>query len=245
MDSFGAGQPTPGSGSASALQGVLACSMILACARLTADRANTPQRRLESAYVAEIVQARHEPILRALVQRDSTAFARAINARTDMHKQTKPGRRKAAAAKARRLLKTATNIPLTIVQHCLAVARLGIQMFDIGYKAARGDPGTGVSAALAGAFGALFVTFQNLTKFRETQWSLDIRRKCEGYWSDALKVLEELLSRVSRLRDEVDAAWSGQMRLALLPVEGSAVVALTSKTNRRARKPKSKARRAA
>jgi formiminotetrahydrofolate cyclodeaminase len=210
MDEFGAGRPTPGSGSAAALQGLLACNMVLASCRLTVQKAPQPQRRLEAAYLANIIETKHIRQLDNLVQKDADLFAQAIDARKT-HKAAKTGcERQRLAAKARRRLVTATELPLQVSEHCLKVAQLGFQMFDIGYSAARGDPGAGVAAAIAGANTALCVIFQNLSKFRGGKWAAALLKKCDEIRDRISAAQSELLRRIARLRDVVIQEFEGQ-----------------------------------
>jgi formiminotetrahydrofolate cyclodeaminase len=68
LAAFGAGNPTPGSGSAAALNGALACELIATSAQLTMAKTDAVRRKQESQYVLAQVSAKR-PVLKASCSR--------------------------------------------------------------------------------------------------------------------------------------------------------------------------------
>ncbi len=221
MEEFGAGRPTPGSGSAAALQGVFGSNMVLAICQLTNTRAKQVTRRLEAQYISDVIRRRHLGALEELVQKDNDVFAEAMAARMKLQ-SAKTGRRSLAQLASGRL-RAATELPIAIADHCLEVARLGMQMFDIGYSAARGDAGAGISAAIAGATTALCVVYQNMTKFRRGRWASKVLRRCEEIWQRIEALQTQLSQRMGRFRDQIIFAQMGQADLFAMSTASASI----------------------
>ena len=126
LDLFAAGRNTPGAGSAAALTGALAGSVLQTVARHTIRAANgaksgevyAPFRERAELLLAEAGdRSRH---LRDAVEADAAAFDRFWKDRTDES------------------LRRATEIPIEIARHCLALAEIGIELYDHGFRNARG-----------------------------------------------------------------------------------------------------------
>lgn len=155
LDAFAAGKTTPGAGSAAALAGALAGSLIQSVALYTIrdaeQRGDEPLRSRAQKFLAE-AQERCES-LRQLIDEDAAAFDR----------YWKEGR-------AAEDLERATAIPLEIAGHCNELAELGRAFVDDGFKNARAEAATAALSAIAHGEAALEIVRLNLKAARGAPW---------------------------------------------------------------------------
>lgn len=212
LQEFGAGNPVPGSGSAAALNGALACSLIATSAKLTMSRSKDRHRQAESEYILRQVGA-HDPILRSLVQEDSETFGKVIEARRARDAARTDASRRKHTATARSALRECTKVAMKVVTECLVVARLGLIMVRIGYHAAKGDPAAGTSNALAGATGAICAILVNLKSTRGAPWAVQMYQLASEAFEETRKIQEDLVRSVAGLCRPEDLLNSPQLRL--------------------------------
>lgn len=143
LDLFAAGKNTPGAGSAAALTGAVAGSLLQAVARYTLRAGKT-----DAEALLEDARERSRRLSEA-VDEDAAAFERYWRLRTE------------------EALGPAIEVPLTIAEHCAALVEIGVELYEKGFKAARGEAKTAVLLALASGEAALCIARLNL-KFAET-----------------------------------------------------------------------------
>ena len=202
MEKFGAGHHKPGSGSAAALLGLVACKMmqtvIVATRRNARYRDNFPQLD----FVSSVLTQQHEQFFREAVQRDSVQFDRVHQARLARNACTDMSEKRRLNDRAREELIPATQIPLDIAHHAADTAEKGLIVYDLGASHVRGDSGVAVSAALSSCSGALFVVYLNLLEFREGRWAVLTRASADSI-TERYRVLQsEQFRRVSRIQAE-------------------------------------------
>lgn len=213
LAAFGAGNATPGSGSAAAFNGALACELLSTTAKLTRARCGgNERRRLECEYVLKQVEDR-KPALHQWVQRDSDVFSEAIAARRARDTASDKVVRRRHSERAHRRLITATEIAVQIAKECVALGKLGLLMVEIGYSAAKGDPALAVSNAIAGCRGAASAALVNLKKSRGGKWGQAAYSELSGLLAEAGQIEMQLLNAIAGLRQEVDESMSRQLRL--------------------------------
>jgi formiminotetrahydrofolate cyclodeaminase len=156
LDLFAAGKNTPGSGSAAALMGALAGSLIQAVALYSKAEAIQVEARERSER------------LRRAVDEDAAAF-------NEFWRLRKPGGEEKDKA-----LRRATEIPLAIAEDCLALAALGRELYDHGFKNARAESNTAMLSARAGAEAALHTVRLNLEAAREASWVPEVRERMKA-----------------------------------------------------------------
>ena len=203
LNKFGSGTHKPGSGSAAALLGLVACKLIQTVVSLSNRRDQYqevgPQLTLSNQKIIDEI----EPILMNAVQEDSIQFDKVIDARRQRDTETESKRKKILRDKALNELKLSTEIPLKIAEHCIEVAEHAIVVFDVGYKSARGDSGVAISSALSGASGAISIVYLNLTSFRGSKWARQIRDKVDPLFIQTQELQNQLVIRLERLKKEV------------------------------------------
>lgn len=151
LDAFAAADPTPGGGSASALAGAVAASLLSMVASMPKSKSNAVAEReaLDEANT-EILQFRET--LTALVDRDADAYDLVVAAfRKPKGSDEDKAARKAAIQDATRV---ATEIPLETMRACAALIRLQAVVAAHGNTNAASDvhvAGLLARAALQGA----------------------------------------------------------------------------------------------
>jgi len=202
LQKFGSGGHKPGSGSAAALLGVVACKLVQTVVSLSDGRIQyadvMPQLTLANQELADRIEME---LLRDL-QEDSVQFDRVISARRKVQAAEDPTRRRKLQKAALHELKIATDLPISIARNCLAVADAAFTVFDLGFRSARGDSGVAISAAIGGASGALSVVYLNLSSFRGGTWARERRQKADVLLSKLNDAQYSLSNRIVRLQLE-------------------------------------------
>jgi formiminotetrahydrofolate cyclodeaminase len=132
LDLFAAGKTTPGAGSAAALQGALAGSLVQAVARYS-----------RAEEVSSEARERCERLRRA-VDEDAAAFARYWKSRSEED------------------LAQAIAIPMAIARDCAGIAALALDLYETGFRNARGESVAAAWGALAAGESALYAARANL-----------------------------------------------------------------------------------
>jgi formiminotetrahydrofolate cyclodeaminase len=199
---FGSGIHKPGSGSAAALLGLVACKLVQTVISLSHGRDQYKGVAAQLTLANQDILGEIEPTLTAAVQEDSEQFDKVIKARRTRDRETDPARKKLLSEKALHELRLATEIPIHIAETCLVLAEKAIAVFDLGYKAARGDSGVAISAALSGASGCISIIYLNLTSFRGGEWAVQTRKKADELSKRVQDLQVQLVERIDHLRQE-------------------------------------------
>lgn len=132
LDLFAAGKNVPGAGSAAALQGAIAGSLLQAVARYSREEGLLNEARERSER------------LRKAVDEDAAAFKEFWHSRTS------------------EALAQATEIPIAIARDCAALAAMGLELHERGFRNARGESAAAALAALAAGESALYAARLNV-----------------------------------------------------------------------------------
>jgi formiminotetrahydrofolate cyclodeaminase len=203
LTKFGSGGHKPGSGSAAALLGLVACKLIQTVVTLSAGRDQYRGVEAQLTLANQDILDGIEPVLLAAVQEDSDQFDRVIGLRNQRNAETDKAKKRHLAEQALQELRAATEIPFRIAETCLHLADRAMLVFDLGFKAARGDSGVATSSALAGATGAISIIYLNLTSFKGGEWAVDKRKKADELSRHAQQLQAGLFERMIRLQKEV------------------------------------------
>jgi len=199
LQKYGEGRHIPGSGSAAALQGLLAARLVATVAKISLKREVSPANARQFRYIDHQIATVHLPILSKLFDDDIRVFDEVYRLRMSRDATTDPRRRKNIVSQERRRLQSATMIPAEIADHCLRIAAHGLFVYRHGYRAVRGDSGAAISSACAGSLSAAFVIGLNLTRFRSGAWhkiwsskALEIEGKSVSMIQEAIQAVEEI-----------------------------------------------------
>jgi formiminotetrahydrofolate cyclodeaminase len=192
LDLFAAGRNTPGAGSAAALTGALAGSVLQTVARHTIKAAEGSKRREVYAPFHERAEAILEETrnrsrsLRGAVDADATAFDRFWQDRTEEN------------------LQHATDIPIEIAGHCAALAEIGLELHERGFRNAQGEAAAATLSAISSGETAAYIAHLNL--------------RSAGVWAEERKAkISHLRRRLRELRGLIEARIYEPGESAMLP----------------------------
>jgi formiminotetrahydrofolate cyclodeaminase len=204
LSKFGSGGHKPGSGSAAALLGLVACKLVQTVVSLSNGRSEYEGVKEQLTLANQDISSSVEPFLADAVERDSAAFDRVIRARQHRDSfEVGSKDRKAAAEAALEELRTATEIPVEIAQKCLELADYALTVFQLGFKSARGDSGVAVSAAISAVHGSLAIIFLNLTSFRGSSWAVEKRKQAEVIQERVSELQKQFYQALGGLHQEI------------------------------------------
>ena len=147
LELLAAGRTTPGAGSAAALTGAVAGSLVQAAARYgvrAAGKAGAEAPFGERAAAILEEAGERSRRLSLAVEEDSEAFQRFWRTRSE------------------EALRLAIDIPIDIAEHCLALAEMGLELYDKGFENARGEAAVyAASLNLASAGTAAWIDSRN------------------------------------------------------------------------------------
>ena len=182
LDAFASTDPVPGGGSAAALAGALATSLLLMVSGMPKTRSGAPE---EVADLSEAA-ARLRPLRDALIQlvdRDSEAY-QGVLAAFKLPKGTADEKR--TRGEAIEIATTeATEIPLETMRHCQQALRGARVVAARGNTNAASDVGVAIELLLAGLKGARLNVDINLTGLTDAAYSGRIRAECDLLERDA------------------------------------------------------------
>lgn len=202
LDKFGSGTHAPGSGSAAALMGLLSAKLINTVAVLSLKKEEYRPHYSTIEYIQNDIREQIEPALKEIFERDAKVFDEVIKLRIARDSAADEREKRRLGEKALERLKEATEIPIQIGNLCTKLIDHGGSMFDIGFKAARGDTGAAISAAVAGTMAGIFVTNLNLKSFRGSEWAKEKRRECDALHKTLEAKQIQAYQRVMTLRSE-------------------------------------------
>jgi formiminotetrahydrofolate cyclodeaminase len=179
---FAAGRTTPGAGSAAALTGAVAGSLIQAAARYAirvADKAGAEKPFGERAAAILEEAGERSRRLSMAVGEDSEAFRQFWQTRTE------------------EALRLATDIPIDIAEHCLALAEMGLELYDHGYQNARGEAAAASLGAIAGGEAALYAASLNLASAGRAGWIDSRKEKIDAFGRGLRDVRGRIEARIA------------------------------------------------
>lgn len=180
LNKFGQGNHKPGSGSAVALQGMLAAQMIRTVIDLTKERPAYKNIYKDLEVLVKEIEDKIYPALEDLIQRDSVQFGKAIDARIARDGEQNLDLKVKYASEALEDLKLATEIPIAVAKYCIRLTEMGIYIFDNCFQSARGDSSVAINGALSAVSGCLAIINLNLLSFRSDDWTIKMRNEADN-----------------------------------------------------------------
>ncbi len=196
-DVLGSDAPTPGGGSASAVAGALAASLVAMVARMTATSKSLADRAAEMNEVTGEADRLRAELLR-LVDEDAGAFDR-VMAAFRLPKET-PEEQVARSEEIQKGYEAAVQPPMLVCRGALRVLELALQIAERGKANAVSD--AGVAALLAGASleGAGLNVQINLASIKD-----------EAFHTSQSEALQKMLEQGRALRAEALATVSTRL----------------------------------
>jgi dihydrofolate reductase len=199
LHKYGEGRHIPGSGSASALLGLIAARLLSTSINISYEHETNRDLIKRFRYIDHQLTVRHMPELSRLFDEDIEAFDEVMKLRVKRDQTIDSRVRKNIVSQERRRLQRATDIPFAISDHCIAVAEHSLTLFRHGYRAVRGDSGAAVSAACSGALAASFVIGVNVERFNKGAWHKDWTYRARDREMEAVSLLEQAINAVEEL----------------------------------------------
>lgn len=197
LDEFGAGRHSPGSGSAAALMALLSAKLSGTVYKISIRRGHGDTSQF--TYLLKQLDDVLVPRLKALFQEDAEKFDEVISVRQARDLETDPTMKRRLRERALQLLREATEIIAEIVRLCSQLVDYGVIAFDSGLNRVRGDSGSAISVAIAGAMSGLFILKLNLESFAEGRWAIEQRGLVERLQTTIMEKQADALARIARL----------------------------------------------
>lgn len=201
LERFGDDRPTPGSGCAAALMGLLSASLLCAVARLTIAKAGEPDRQSEASLILKAIDTRIAPKLRDIFQSDADIFENVIALRLQRDAATEPAQRSQLARQANAALEPATEILFEITDLCFDLMGHGLGLYRRGYQGAKGDTGAALSASVAAITSAMFVVSLN-AKTSKAAWAKQTMQRVEDVQDRLRRLQREVFTLITQSREE-------------------------------------------
>lgn len=205
LEKFGAGNHKPGSGSASAFQGMLAAQMLRTVIDLTLE----PKRKKNyQKYISQLLDIKQQidkeiyADLERLFQLDSEQFDNVIKLRAQRDNEVDWKKKRTLSSSAQEALITSTDTPLDIAELCLQLGSFAEYVFNHGFKSARGDSGVAINCAVSGVASCLSIVELNLISLPVNQRTEAIRHRKENIKSGYEKLSAIIPNSLTILENE-------------------------------------------
>jgi methenyltetrahydrofolate cyclohydrolase len=191
---LGSGTATPGGGSASALSGALAASLVAMVARNTAANPSFAERAERLDGIAAEAESCRQRLL-ALVEEDAAAFERVLAA-FRLPKETdelKDARSREIQASYRE----AVDVPLLVCRQALDVLALAERIAELGNPNAVSDAGVAALLAASALDGAALNVDINLGSIKDESYRTESARTLQDARAEGARLRHETLATVS------------------------------------------------
>ncbi|MDN3637361.1 cyclodeaminase/cyclohydrolase family protein [Simiduia curdlanivorans] len=179
LDDFGAGNASPGSGSAAALMGLLASKLTITVCKKSIEYAKEESEIKAFQYILDQVETHIEPKLKELFEKDATDFERVVELWRERTIESSTTKKAAISREANRLLENATDYVFEIIELCMTLIDHGVVVFESGWKTVRGDSGAAISASMAGVTSGIFIANLNLKTLKGRNYAASNIKKCD------------------------------------------------------------------
>ena len=178
LASFSAPDPTPGGGSASALASAIGVSLLMMVAGLAKTRNGSDDDRAALAAASAALAAIRDELTTA-IDTDTAAYDQVVNA-YKLAKAT-PGEQETRKAAIQRAMRTATDIPLSVMRLSAAALEQAAAVEAYGNPSATSDVGVAIALLNAGRHGAQLNVETNLGSLKDQDLVERIRRDVKRY----------------------------------------------------------------
>lgn len=205
LTKIGAGKHIPGSGSAAALNSLVAAGLLLTVIDLT----TSPKRNgrydavlLEFKEFERTIRDKIIPELESLFQEDSNQFDKAIAKREERDQQSNQALKNDLDNQSLAELKLSTEIPLRITELSIELAKIAKVTLAKGFKSASGDSCVALSSSLSGAIGSIGIIYLNLRSFPKSSWTEDIMIQVDMLRKEYTYFTKVLTESTDKLQEE-------------------------------------------
>ena len=198
LDSLASADPTPGGGTAAALAGAMAASLVEMVANLTVNRKKYAAVQVEMEAVRGAAHALRSSLL-ALAEEDALAYQAVMTA----HKLPKSTEEEVAIRKAasEKAVFLAADVPLRTARTALGVIEQAKFVAEKGNQNALTDAGVAGLMAFAALRGALYNVRINLTSLDPLPaWAVDMAEEAEALYTWGTALDAEMSGKLAPLR---------------------------------------------
>jgi formiminotetrahydrofolate cyclodeaminase/Zn-dependent peptidase ImmA (M78 family) len=179
LEEFGAGNPTPGSGSAAIFNGLLSAKLALTVIDLTIRKPGYEKWLPELLNTRDKIERKIYPQLKKYFQMDSDLFEKPIELLKQYHKEKSTLKKEVLYSEYIKHLNICTEIPVRVANLCNELAEHSLFIFENGWKAVRGDSSVAANNAIAAVGGCISIINLNLTYFENNSWAVGIISQLE------------------------------------------------------------------
>ncbi len=172
MDALAANQPVPGGGSAAALAGGAAVSVLLMVAGLPRTKTGAAEEFAALATAAARLRPLRDTLV-ALIDRDAAAYQAVVAA--FVLPRDSDAEKTARSAAIQAATRTATETPLDTMRACQQALSHAVTVVRNGRSSARSDAGVAVELLLAGVLGAGLNIDANLASLKDAAFAGRVR----------------------------------------------------------------------
>lgn len=178
LASFSAPDPTPGGGSASALVSAVGVSLLMMVAGLAKTRNGSDDDRAALAAASAALAAIRDELTTA-IDTDTAAYDEVVSA----YKRPKatPDEQQTRTAAIQRAMRTATDIPLSVMRLSAAALEHAAAVEACGNRSAASDIGVAIELLNAGRRGAQLNVETNVESLKDRDLVERIRRDVKRY----------------------------------------------------------------
>ncbi|MCA7892064.1 cyclodeaminase/cyclohydrolase family protein [Burkholderia cepacia] len=178
LEDFGAGNASPGSGSAAALMGLLACKLIVTVCRKSLEKPVCQKHWPAFEYIQDQIQTQFEPTLRTLFEKDAREFDQVVALRRARDQAETTHDKSTYSRESNALLEEATENAFKIADVCMRLIDHGITVFENGWPSVRGDSGAAISVAVSGVMSAIFIANLNIKSLKGRRYATTKIGRC-------------------------------------------------------------------
>lgn len=207
LKKFGRGNHKPGSGSAAALQGLLASQLILTVIELSLSpkrNGKYDSHKNQLTRIQKRIQKRLYPRLAELFELDSVEFDKVIKLRDLRDNETNELLKSSLKQDELKQLKVATEIPIEIAGICCELAKMAIFVVDFGFQSAGGDSNVALNSSISAVAGSISIIHLNLTSFDYGQWPRSTRKRTQELQIKYDDLSSEMNKRIIFLRNKAN-----------------------------------------
>ena len=198
---YGAGNATPGAGTAAAESGMISAQMALTVIKKTIDKEGYSHIHDKLKYFANEIISRILPRLKILFQLDTDEFQKHMVVRLAALKEMDVALKSKLKTEALELLIPCTEIPLEIASLAKELSDITIYLVDYGFSAVGGDANVALNNAHCAIGGCISIVDLNLMYFDSNEWSKNIEAKSSDLAIYFNYISEEIKSRQVSQKD--------------------------------------------
>lgn len=199
---YGAGNATPGAGTAAAEISMLSAQLALTVIKKTLDKENYSHIHDKLNYSAKEITSRILPRLEILFQLDTDKFQKHMDVRVAATNEKDVELKIKLKQEACELLRPCTEIPLEIASLTKELCDITIYLVDYAFSAVRGDANVALNNAHSAIGGCISIVDLNLMYFDSNEWSKTIENKSSELTEYFNYISKEIRNRQKSQKDE-------------------------------------------